>query len=215
MTSAPSLLGPDGAAWLRDGFVHDVQNRGKAVIDKRGASSAASAAEAIVAHVRDWVLGSDGFVVSMGECASFASDSRVVRTAAYLHRILLPRRPPLCVQAFGATAPRSASATRRGSFSLCPSSPRGVRGTLAGMLWRMARPERASHVAHVQLLCLPAAPHHRAGGSYAIVSDLTIDAFARTKLAETEAELKSERVLAFAPLAPAPAPAANLPSASL
>ena len=44
-----------------------MQKRGAAVIDARGASSAASAANAAVDHVRDWVLGTpDGDWVSMG-----------------------------------------------------------------------------------------------------------------------------------------------------
>lgn len=47
-------------------FVTGVQRRGQAVIDARGASSAASAAEAITQHVQDWLLGSRGAWVSMG-----------------------------------------------------------------------------------------------------------------------------------------------------
>lgn len=54
------------AAWLEGPFVAAIQGRGKAVIDARGASSAASAAEAIVNHARDWLLGSLGAWVSMG-----------------------------------------------------------------------------------------------------------------------------------------------------
>jgi malate dehydrogenase len=42
-----------------------VQQRGAAVIEARGASSAASAANAAIDHMHDWALGSDG-VVSMG-----------------------------------------------------------------------------------------------------------------------------------------------------
>lgn len=44
-------------AWLNGAFVKDVQTRGAAVIAARGASSATSAARAIVDHVRDWHLG--------------------------------------------------------------------------------------------------------------------------------------------------------------
>jgi len=53
-------------AWLHGDFITFVQNRGKAVIDARGASSAASAANAIIEHAHDWVLGSAGASVSMG-----------------------------------------------------------------------------------------------------------------------------------------------------
>ena len=63
---ASHLLGAEGVAWSQTQFVRDVQQRGKAVIDARGSSSAASAAEAIVQHTQDWLLGSGGRVVSMG-----------------------------------------------------------------------------------------------------------------------------------------------------
>ncbi len=44
-------------AWLEDDFIPTVQKRGAAVIEARGASSAASAANAAIDHVHDWVLG--------------------------------------------------------------------------------------------------------------------------------------------------------------
>jgi malate dehydrogenase len=53
--------------WLENDFLPTVQKRGAAVIEARGASSAASAANAAVDHVRDWVLGTaEGDWVSMG-----------------------------------------------------------------------------------------------------------------------------------------------------
>ena len=53
--------------WLENDFIPTVQKRGAAVIEARGASSAASAANAAVGHVRDWVLGTpEGDWVSMG-----------------------------------------------------------------------------------------------------------------------------------------------------
>jgi malate dehydrogenase len=53
--------------WLENDFLPTVQKRGAAVIEARGASSAASAANAAVDHVRDWVMGTaDGDWVSMG-----------------------------------------------------------------------------------------------------------------------------------------------------
>lgn len=45
------------AAWYLDEFVPTVAKRGAAIIEARGASSAASAANAAIEHVRDWVLG--------------------------------------------------------------------------------------------------------------------------------------------------------------
>ncbi len=44
-------------SWYRDVFIPAVQQRGAAVINARGASSAASAASAAMDHVRDWTLG--------------------------------------------------------------------------------------------------------------------------------------------------------------
>jgi malate dehydrogenase len=54
-------------AWLESTFIPTVQKRGDAIIEARGLSSAASAANAAVDHVRDWSLGSErGSWVSMG-----------------------------------------------------------------------------------------------------------------------------------------------------
>jgi malate dehydrogenase len=54
-------------AWVEKEFIPAVQQRGAAVIEARGASSAASAANAAISHVRDWVHGTpDGDWVSMG-----------------------------------------------------------------------------------------------------------------------------------------------------
>ena len=53
-------------AWLESDFIPTVQKRGAAIIEARGASSAASAASAAIAHVHDWVLGTpEGDWVSM------------------------------------------------------------------------------------------------------------------------------------------------------
>jgi malate dehydrogenase len=54
-------------AWLEGTFIPTVQKRGAAIIEARGLSSAASAANAAIDHVRDWVLGTaPGTWVSMG-----------------------------------------------------------------------------------------------------------------------------------------------------
>ena len=47
----------DDQEWLESTFLPTVQQRGAAIIEARGASSAASAANATVDHMRDWVLG--------------------------------------------------------------------------------------------------------------------------------------------------------------
>ena len=53
-------------AWIKEDFIPTVQQRGAAIIKARGLSSAASAANAAIEHMRDWALGSDGNIVSMG-----------------------------------------------------------------------------------------------------------------------------------------------------
>ncbi|MFI5025147.1 MAG: malate dehydrogenase, partial [Solirubrobacterales bacterium] len=54
-------------AWIADEFIPTVAKRGAAIIDARGASSAASAANAAIDHVHDWVIGTpDGDWASMG-----------------------------------------------------------------------------------------------------------------------------------------------------
>ncbi len=52
--------------WNRDVFLPTVGKRGAAIIEARGLSSAASAANAAIDHVRDWVLGTNGKWTTMG-----------------------------------------------------------------------------------------------------------------------------------------------------
>jgi len=53
-------------AWNRDSFIPTVGKRGAAIIEARGLSSAASAANAAIDHMRDWVQGTNGRWVTMG-----------------------------------------------------------------------------------------------------------------------------------------------------
>ncbi|MDE2270235.1 MAG: malate dehydrogenase, partial [Betaproteobacteria bacterium] len=53
-------------AWNRDVFLPTVGKRGAAIIEARGLSSAASAANAAIDHMHDWALGTNGKWVSMG-----------------------------------------------------------------------------------------------------------------------------------------------------
>src|SRR5260221_3662315 len=63
--AAPALVNDEN--WYRNTFIPTVQKRGAAIIDARGLSSAASAANAAIDHVRDWTHGSrDGDWVTMG-----------------------------------------------------------------------------------------------------------------------------------------------------
>ena len=54
------------AEWNANVFIPTVGKRGAAIIEARGLSSAASAANAAIDHVRDWLLGSNGRWVTMG-----------------------------------------------------------------------------------------------------------------------------------------------------
>jgi malate dehydrogenase len=57
----------DDEAWIAEEFIPRVAKRGAAIIEARGASSAASAANAAISHIHDWVLGTpEGDWVSMG-----------------------------------------------------------------------------------------------------------------------------------------------------
>ena len=60
-----SAMGDVDMEWYRAEFIPTVQQRGAAIIEARGASSAASAANAAIDHMHDWALGSEG-IVSMG-----------------------------------------------------------------------------------------------------------------------------------------------------
>jgi len=62
--SLKDLIGDE--AWNRTTFLPTVGKRGAAIIEARGLSSAASAANAAIDHVRDWVLGSHDKWVTMG-----------------------------------------------------------------------------------------------------------------------------------------------------
>ena len=57
----------DDQGWIEQTFIPTVQKRGAAIIEARGLSSAASAANAAIDHIRDWVHGTrDGDWVTMG-----------------------------------------------------------------------------------------------------------------------------------------------------
>lgn len=62
--SVAEMIGDE--AWYRETLIPTVAQRGTAILEARGASSAASAANAAIDHMRDWVLGTDGRWVSMG-----------------------------------------------------------------------------------------------------------------------------------------------------
>ena len=59
VTGTPAMELVDDA-WITSEFIPTVQKRGAAIIDARGASSAASAANAAIDHMRSWALGTEG-----------------------------------------------------------------------------------------------------------------------------------------------------------
>ena len=55
--------------WYKNDFIPRIQNRGAEIIDARGSSSAASAANAAITHMRDWILGSNDWL-SIGQISN-------------------------------------------------------------------------------------------------------------------------------------------------
>jgi malate dehydrogenase len=66
IAGAPAPAAVADEDWYKATFIPTVGKRGAAIIDARGLSSAASAANAAIDHIRDWVLGTDGRWVTMG-----------------------------------------------------------------------------------------------------------------------------------------------------
>jgi malate dehydrogenase len=62
--SVKAMIGDD--VWNKDTFLPTVGKRGAAIIEARGLSSAASAANAAIDHMRDWALGTGGKWTTMG-----------------------------------------------------------------------------------------------------------------------------------------------------
>jgi malate dehydrogenase len=70
--SVKAMINDD--AWNKDVFIPTVGKRGAAIIAARGLSSAASAANAAIDHVRDWVLGTNGKWITMGVASDGSYD---------------------------------------------------------------------------------------------------------------------------------------------
>jgi malate dehydrogenase len=71
----------DDQNWLENDFIPTVQQRGAAIIEARGASSAASAANAAIDHVRDWVTGTktdDWVSMSIPSDGSYGVDEGLI-----------------------------------------------------------------------------------------------------------------------------------------
>ena len=68
-------------AWIANEFIPTVGKRGAAIIEARGASSAASAANAAIDHVRDWALGTPGddwVSMAVPSDGSYGVDERLI-----------------------------------------------------------------------------------------------------------------------------------------
>jgi malate dehydrogenase len=105
-------------AWVEETFIPTVAKRGAAVIEARGASSAASAANAAIDHVRDWVLGTpEGDWVSMAWCPTAA-------TACRTGSSLVPGHLPRAAAGRSSRVSRSTTSPGRGSTPAPPSSCR-------------------------------------------------------------------------------------------
>jgi len=63
--------------WVRDTFIPAVQQRGAAIINARGQSSAASAANAALEHIRDWVQGTNGEWTSMAVYSEVCCSNKI------------------------------------------------------------------------------------------------------------------------------------------
>lgn len=66
--SAPKMI--NDVEWYRNTFIPAVQQRGAAIINARGLSSAASAASSAIDHIRDWVHGTNGKWTSIALCST-------------------------------------------------------------------------------------------------------------------------------------------------
>jgi malate dehydrogenase len=64
--------------WIENTFIPTVAKRGAAIIEARGASSAASAANAAIDHVHDWVLGTDWTSVSLPSDGSYGVPEGII-----------------------------------------------------------------------------------------------------------------------------------------
>ena len=111
---SPAWPQVDDEVWIADEFIPTVGKRGAAIIEARGASSAASAANAAIDHVHDWVLGTP--------------DERLGLDGRPLGRLLRRRRGtdlgaalPLLRRASGSSSRASRSPTSRASESTQPS----------------------------------------------------------------------------------------------
>ena len=62
----PAVAAVGDEAWYRNEYIPKVGKRGAAIIEARGLSSAASAANAAIDHMHDWALGTNGKWVTMG-----------------------------------------------------------------------------------------------------------------------------------------------------
>ena len=107
--------------WSRTTFIPTVAKRGAAIIEARGASSAASAANAAIDHVHDWVLGTPE-----GDWVSMAVPSDGSYGVAGGHHLLASRAPPRAASTTIVQGLEIDDFSRGGSTPASPSSPRSA-----------------------------------------------------------------------------------------
>jgi malate dehydrogenase len=107
-------------AWIENTFIPTVAKRGAAVIEARGASSAASAASAAIGHMRSWGLGTGRRLVSMAVPSDGATACPRASSRASCHR----RRRQVLRSSRASTSTSSAGP---GSMPRSPSSSRARR----------------------------------------------------------------------------------------
>ena len=121
----------DDQDWLENTFLPTVQKRGAAIIEARGASSAASAANATVDHMRDWVLGTpEGDWVSMAvpSDGSYGVAEGLISSLPVHHRRRGVQRSSRAARFTTSPGPRSTPASPSWRRSARPSARSGLIG---------------------------------------------------------------------------------------
>jgi malate/lactate dehydrogenase len=129
-------LGSGAGEWVEKEFIPGVQQRGAAVIKARQKSSAASAANAIVGHVHDWLVGTPQVRVAPTPCVCVRS-LLACRTALIVCLFLRDRASGCrwaCTRTARTASPRASSTRSRSpalaatgpSFRCVPNQPRDV-----------------------------------------------------------------------------------------
>ena len=111
----------DDEAWIADEFIPRVAKRGAEIIEARGASSAASAANAAIDHVHDWVLGHAGGRLGLDGASRPTAPTASARASS----AAFPAPAP-AASGRSSRASRSPTSRASGSTPACRSSRRSA-----------------------------------------------------------------------------------------